>query len=85
MERALYYRPSDGFWWEGRAREGLLYILEQGERWALLDDGSVMVVHPDRSPKVVYPDGRVEDRPHADRAERIAYRTALLRSPAERR
>jgi hypothetical protein len=61
MERALYYRVSDGSWWEGWAREGLLYILEQGERWALLDDGSVMVVHPDRSPKVVGPDGRVEE------------------------
>jgi hypothetical protein len=61
MERALYYRASDGSWWEGLPREGLLYILEQGERWALLDDGSVMVVHPDRSPKVVYPDGRVEE------------------------
>jgi hypothetical protein len=36
-------------------------MLEPGERWELLDDGSVMVVHPDRSPKVVYPDGRVEE------------------------
>jgi hypothetical protein len=35
-------------------------MLEPGERW-LLDDGSVMVVHPDRLPKVVYPDGRVEE------------------------
>jgi hypothetical protein len=36
-------------------------MLEPGERWELLDDGSVMVVHPDRSPKVVYPDRRVEE------------------------
>jgi hypothetical protein len=30
------------------------------ERWTLLDDNRVMVVHPDRPPKFVYPDGRVE-------------------------
>jgi hypothetical protein len=61
MERALYYRAADGSWWEERPRGGLLYMLEPGERWELLDDGSVMVVHPDRLPKVVYPDGRVEE------------------------
>jgi hypothetical protein len=61
MERALYFRAYDGSWWEERPREGLLYMLEPGDQWELLDDGSVMVVHPDRSPKVVNPDGRVED------------------------
>jgi len=35
--------------------------LKRGERWALLDEDRVMVVHPDRPPKVVYPDGRVEE------------------------
>jgi hypothetical protein len=60
MERALYYRATDGSWWEERPRGGLLYM-EPGERWELLDDESVMVVHPDRLPKVVYPDGRVEE------------------------
>jgi hypothetical protein len=63
MERALYYKAADGSWQQADARAGfrLLYTLKQGERWALLDDGSVMVVQPDRSPKVVYPDGRVEE------------------------
>jgi hypothetical protein len=27
----------------------------------LLSDDRVMVIHPDRPPKVVYPDGRVEE------------------------
>jgi hypothetical protein len=50
MERALYYRAADRSWWEERPHGGLLYMLEPGERWELLDDGSVMVVHHDRSP-----------------------------------
>ena len=39
----------------------LLYRLKDRERWTLLDCDCVMVVHPDRSAKVVYPDGRVEE------------------------
>ena len=46
---------------DARAGFPLLYTLKRGERWALLDDDRVMVVHPDRPPKVVYPDGRVEE------------------------
>ena len=42
-------------------RESLLPTLKPGERWALLDDDRVLVVHPDRASKVVYPDGRVEE------------------------
>ena len=61
MERALHYRAPDGTWWEAPPREGLLYILEPGECWELLDDGRVMVVHPGRPLKVVYPDGLVEE------------------------
>jgi len=38
-----------------------LYTLKQGERWTLLSDDRVMVIHPNRPPKVVYPDGRVEE------------------------
>ena len=37
-----------------------LYTLQPRERWALLNDDRVLVVHPNRPPKVVYPDGRVE-------------------------
>jgi hypothetical protein len=57
------YKAADGSWQQAEARKGfrLLYILKNGERWALLDDDRVMVVHPDRPPKVVYPDGRVEE------------------------
>ena len=57
------YKASDGSWRQVEARPGvrLLYTLKRGERWALLDDDRVMVVHPDRPPKVVYPDGRVEE------------------------
>jgi len=39
----------------------LLYRLKDRERWTLVDRDRVMVVHPDRSAKVVYPDGRVEE------------------------
>lgn len=57
------YKAADGSWQQADARKGvrLLYTIKPGERWALLDDGRVMVVHPDRPPKVVYPDGRVEE------------------------
>src|SRR5712671_2431739 len=75
MERALYFRAYDGSWWEGRPREGLLYILEPGERWELLDDGTLMVVHPDRLPKVVYPDGRVEEIAPSEKANAISAKT----------
>jgi len=63
MKTRALCRTADGSWQEARGRENvrLLYILKPGERWALLDDDSVMVVHPDRPPKVVYPDGRVEE------------------------
>ena len=57
------YKAVDGSWQQADARKGfrLLYTLKQGERWTLLDDGRVMVVHAARPPKVVYPDGRVEE------------------------
>ena len=54
---------ADGSW---RAAEFLAgvkgrYTLKRGERWTLLSDDRVMVIHPDRPPKIVYPDGRVEE------------------------
>ena len=59
----VLYRAADGSWRQGRARPGSprVYRLKTGERWTLLDDDRVMVVHPNRPPKVVYPDGRVEE------------------------
>jgi hypothetical protein len=63
MKTRALYRTADGSWQEARGREDvlLLYKLKPGERWTLLDDDRVMVVHPVRPPKVVYPDGRVEE------------------------
>jgi hypothetical protein len=63
MKTRALYRAADGLWREARGRENvrLPYILKPGERWALLDDDCVMVVHLDRPPKVVYLDGRVEE------------------------
>jgi hypothetical protein len=57
------YKAADGSWQQSEVRAGirLLYTLKQGERWALLHDDRVMVVHSNRPPKVVYPDGRVEE------------------------
>ena len=57
------YKAADGSWRQSEPRAGvrLLYTLKQGERWALLDDDRVMVIHPNRPPKVIYPDGRVEE------------------------
>ena len=57
------YKPTDGLWRQVDAKKGVpfLYKLKESERWALLDDDRVMVIHPDRPPKVVYPDGRVEE------------------------
>jgi hypothetical protein len=62
MSRVLY-KAADGSWRSAQPRSGVsgLYRLKQGERWALLDDDRVLVVHPDRASKVVYPDGRVEE------------------------
>jgi hypothetical protein len=59
----VLYRAPDGSWRQGRSRPGSprVYRLKPGERWALLDDNRVMVVHPNRPPKVVYPDGRLEE------------------------
>jgi len=62
MSRVLY-RAADGSWRASEPTAGVtrLYTLKQGERWTLLSDDRVMVIHPDRPPKVVYPDGRVEE------------------------
>jgi hypothetical protein len=57
------YKAADGSWRqsEATAHVRLLYRLKDRERWTLLDDDRVMVIHPNRPPKAVYPDGRVED------------------------
>ena len=57
------YKTTDGSWRQADARTGVrfLYKLREGERWTLLDGDRVMVVHPDRSAKIVRPDGRVEE------------------------
>ena len=57
------YRAADGSWRQADPNTGirLLYRLKDRERWTLLDGNRVMVIHPGRSPKVVYPDGRVEE------------------------
>ena len=57
------YRAADGSWRQADASTGirLLYRLKDRERWTLLDRDRVMVIHPDRSAKVVYPNGRVEE------------------------
>jgi hypothetical protein len=62
MSRVLY-RAADGSWRTAEPGAGVsrLYTLRHGERWTLLEDDRVMVVHADRPPKVVYPDGRVEE------------------------
>jgi hypothetical protein len=62
MSRVLY-RAADGSWHTAEPGAGVsrLYTLKHCERWTLLDEDRVMVIHPDRPPKVVYPDGRVEE------------------------
>ena len=57
------YKATDGSWRQVEANKGvpLLYRLKDRERWTLLDNNRAMVVHPNRPPKVVYPDGRVEE------------------------
>ena len=57
------YKATDGSWGQADANKGvpLLYKLKDGERWTLLDRDRAMVVHPDRPPKIVYPDGRLEE------------------------
>jgi len=57
------YKATDGSWRQAVASKGipLLYRLKEGERWTLLDGNRAMVVHPSRPPKIVRPDGRVEE------------------------
>jgi hypothetical protein len=57
------YKATDGSWRQADANKGvpLLYRLKDGERWTLLDRDRAMVVHPTEPPKIVYPDGRVEE------------------------
>ena len=57
------HKATDGSWRQANARSGarLLYRLKERERWTLVDGDRAMVVHPDRPPKIVYPDGRVEE------------------------
>ena len=57
------YKAADGSWRQADASKGipLLYRLKEGERWTLLDRDRAMVVHPTQPPKIVYPDGRVEE------------------------
>jgi hypothetical protein len=57
------YKAADGSWRQSELRAGvrLLYRLKDRERWTLLDDDRVMVIHPNRPPKIVYPSGRVEE------------------------
>jgi hypothetical protein len=59
----VVYKAADGSWRSSKASADIrpLYRLKSGERWALLEDDPVMVIHPDRPPKIVYPDGRVEE------------------------
>jgi hypothetical protein len=63
MATRVLFKAADGSWRATEASAGVrrLYTLKQGERWTLLDRDRVMVVHPDRPPRVVYPDGRVEE------------------------
>jgi hypothetical protein len=57
------YKATDGSWRQADASKGfrLLYRLKEGERWTLLDRDRAMVIHPTEGPKIVYPDGRVEE------------------------
>ena len=59
----VLYKAADGSWCSSHIGAGIcpLYRLKTGERWTLLDDNRVMVVHPTRPPKIVYPDGHVEE------------------------
>ena len=64
------YKAADGSWRAAEANTGVrfLYKLRDRERWTLLDGDRVMVIHPERSAKVVYPDGHVEEISSTDDA-----------------
>jgi hypothetical protein len=57
------YKATDGSWRQADARTGvrLLYRLKESERWTLLDKDRAIVVHPNQAPKIIHPDGRVEE------------------------
>jgi hypothetical protein len=57
------YKQTDGSWRQADVSKDvrLLYRFKKRERWTLLDGDRAMVVHPTQPPKIVYPDGRVEE------------------------
>lgn len=38
-----------------------VYTLQPGEDWRVTTGGILIVVHPERKPKMVHPDGKVEE------------------------
>ena len=82
------YKATDGSWRQADADKGipLLYRLKEGERWTLLDRDRAMVVHPERQPKIVYPDGHVDQSaktPTRSRAREPGYARNRERRSAE--
>jgi hypothetical protein len=55
------YKAADGSWKLAQARASRLLYTLTGRALGSTDDDRVLVVHPDRASKVVYPDGRVEE------------------------
>src|SRR5204863_2612136 len=53
MLNGVLYKAGDGSWRQTKRRAGIsrLYTLQPRERWALLNDDRVLVVHPNRLPR----------------------------------
>ncbi len=53
MSNGVLYKAADGSWRQTKRRAGIsrLYTLQPRERWALLNDDRVLVVHPNRPPR----------------------------------
>lgn len=45
---------------ERRDGTRLVYTLQPGETWAMLDD-NLIISHPDRAPLIIYPDGTAKE------------------------
>ena len=63
MPKRGLYKAIDGSWRQADASTGVrfLYKLRDRERWTVLDGDRAMVIHPSRPPKIVHPDGHVEE------------------------
>lgn len=60
MERDEKDRDDQGGRVINRLETKLIYELQEGEEWAVFN-GYIIIVHPDKTPRIIGPDGVIKD------------------------